>query len=61
MIADSTGGKRMASVAFNVRVSLDTDGSVPIRSTGWAKIDVPGSTLGRRIKQYVLRTFRLSP
>ena len=61
MIDDGGGRERMASVAFNVRVPLvNPGGDIPVRATGWAKIEVPAITVGQRIKHYLLSTFRLS-
>ena len=62
MIADSSGRERMAAVAFNVRIALlDSDAVIPVRSTGWARIEVPANTVGQRIKRYLSSTFRISP
>ncbi|MFK8114776.1 MAG: hypothetical protein AB8B91_21420 [Rubripirellula sp.] len=61
MIDDGGGRQRMANIAFNVRVPLDADGaSIPVRSTGWAKIKVASVSIGDRIKRYLLSTFRLT-
>ncbi|MEM6776880.1 MAG: efflux RND transporter periplasmic adaptor subunit [Planctomycetota bacterium] len=61
MINDGAGQTRMANTAYHVEVSLDDVGTeIPLRSTGWAKITVPQTTVGTQIKQYFLRTFRLS-
>ena len=61
LINDPDGQQRMAAVSFNVRIPLaETDDAIPVRATGWAKIEVPSITLGQRIKRYLLSTFRLS-
>ena len=61
MVDEGDGRARMARKSFHVRAPLQTDdATIPIRSTGWAKIKVPKTTVGTRIKQYALRTFRLA-
>ncbi|MEM9365598.1 MAG: biotin/lipoyl-binding protein [Planctomycetota bacterium] len=61
MIDEGGGQSRLANTSFRVRVSLDRSGLVvPIRSTGWAKVTVVETTIGSRIKEYLLRTFRLA-
>ncbi len=61
MIDDGGGRERMANTAFNVRVPLLQAGdAIPVRSTGWAKIEVADATVGQRIMRYIHGTFRLS-
>lgn len=61
MIQDASGNKRDAGVSFNVRIPLEPDERViPIRGTGWAKIDVEPVTLAKRIQRYIAGTFRWS-
>ena len=61
VIDEGDGVQRLANVSFNVRVPLDVDGGkLPIRSTGWAKIQVPSTTIGQRVKRYLLSTLRIS-
>jgi len=56
---DASGVMRPASAAFQVRVSLDSrNESVPLRSTGWAKIEVAPQSLGQRLYRYLVSTFR---
>lgn len=62
LIDDGNGTTRLASTSFNVRVSLELiSTAIPVRSTGWAKIEISPATIGQRIKRYLLNTFRLSP
>lgn len=61
LIDEGDGRSRLANTSFRVRVALeDAVIDVPIRSTGWAKVTVVETTIGTRIKEYLLRTFRMS-
>ncbi len=62
MIEDATGNRNLVDVSFNVRIPLEQiDRAIPLRSTGWAKIEVEPITLVKRMRQYVARTFRWQP
>jgi putative peptide zinc metalloprotease protein len=60
VLPSPAGPPQSAEVAYQVRVDLErVDGTIPIRSTGWAKIEVQRDSLARRLYRFLARTFGL--
>ena len=59
VLRSDAGKAQAAEVVFYVRIDLEPlDMTLPLRSTGWGKIEVSHASLASRVYRYLARTFR---
>ena len=58
VVNDQSGFVRPASSSYHVRVVMESsDRTIPIRSTGWAKVSVKPQSIAQRVYRYLCSTF----